>query len=250
LGKGSAFRFNVPVKLTQAAETIAQTTPKGRAIKIAPNQPLYRILVVDDRQENCELLLQLLQTVGFEMKSAANGEEAIAIWQQWHPHLILMDMRMPVMDGYEATRQIRSLEQLPITKTAIVALTASAFEEQQANVFAAGCDDFVRKPFREQVIFEKLAQHLGVEYIYEEPPVQNSQSQVNSQIEQLSFIKEMSPEWVEQLHQAAIAVDASQIVQLITEIPPERGNLAQELNSLLQNFCFDEIIELIVDRKL
>ena len=74
---------------------------------------------------------------------------------------------MPVMDDYEATRQIRSIEasnQLPITKTAIVALTASAFEEQQANVFAAGCDDFVRKPFREQVIFEKLAQYLGVEY--------------------------------------------------------------------------------------
>ncbi len=252
LGEGSVFSFNLPVNLAQAAEIIAKPATKGRVIQLAPNQPLYRILIVDDRQENCELLLQLLQPVGFEIKTATNGEEAIALWQQWHPHLIFMDMRMSVMDGYEATRQIRSIEQLaisnyqlPITKTAIVALTASAFEEQQANVIAAGCDDFVRKPFREQVIFDKLTQYLGVQYIYEEPPAPNFPSPLNNQINQLSFIEQMPPEWLSQLYQAALAVDASAILQLIAEIPPECGNLAQELNSLLQNFCFDEILEMI-----
>ena len=258
LGQGSIFSFALPVTLAKAAEIVAQPTTKRRAIKLAPNQPLYRILVVDDRQENCQLLLQLLETVGFEMKSATNGEEAIAIWQQWHPHLIWMDMRMPLMDGYEATRQIRAIEaklksnqlpitnyQLPITKTAIIALTASAFEEQQANVLAAGCDDFVRKPFREEVIFDKLAQYLGVEYIYEQPAVENSLISANNGIDRLDGIGEMPSEWIEQVYQAAIAVDGDMISQLIEQIPPTHKNLAKELSKLVYNFCFDEIMTLI-----
>ncbi len=192
------------------------------------------------------------------MKSATNGEEAIAIWQQWHPHLIWMDMRMPLMDGYEATRQIRAIEaklksnqlpitnyQLPITKTAIIALTASAFEEQQANVLAAGCDDFVRKPFREEVIFDKLAQYLGVEYIYEQPAVENSLISANNGIDRLDGIGEMPSEWIEQVYQAAIAVDGDMISQLIEQIPPTHKNLAKELSKLVYNFCFDEIMTLI-----
>ncbi len=258
LGQGSIFSFALPVTLAKAAEIVAQPTTKRRAIKLAPNQPLYRILVVDDRQENCQLLLQLLETVGFEMKSATNGEEAIAIWQQWHPHLIWMDMRMPLMDGYEATRQIRAIEAklksnqlpitnypLPITKTAIIALTASAFEEQQANVLAAGCDDFVRKPFREEVIFDKLAQYLGVEYIYEQPAVENSLISANNGIDRLDGIGEMPSEWIEQVYQAAIAVDGDMISQLIEQIPPTHKNLAKELSKLVYNFCFDEIMTLI-----
>ncbi|MFB2977200.1 PAS domain S-box protein [Microseira sp. BLCC-F43] len=270
LSEGSIFSFDLPVTLAKAGEIIAQSTTKGRVIQLAPNQPLYRILVVDDRQENCQLLLRLLQTVGFETRSAANGEEAIAIWQQWHPHLIWMDMRMPLMDGYEATRQIKAmqrstgvspvgaleqrstgvspvgaLEENYFPNTFIIALTASGFEEQQANVFAAGCDDFVRKPFREQVIFDKLAQYLGVEYIYEQPPVENSLTPANSQIEQLDGIAEMPSEWIEQLYQAAIAVDGDMISQLIDQIPSTHRSLAKELSTLVYNFCFDEIMTMI-----
>ncbi|HAX80815.1 MAG TPA: hypothetical protein DCY88_34500 [Cyanobacteria bacterium UBA11372] len=268
LGEGSIFSFALPVTLAKAGEIIAQPTTKGRVIQLDPNQPLYRILVVDDRQENCQLLLQLLQTVGFETRSAANGEEAIAIWQQWHPHLIWMDMRMPLMDGYEATRQIKAMQANAVgagftdnlttptdilskpapIHTIIIALTASAFEEQQANVLAAGCDDFVRKPFREQVIFDKLAQHLGVEYIYEQPTVENYLTPTNIQIEQLDGIAEMPSEWIEQVYQAAIAVDGDRISQLIEQIPPNNKNLAKELSTLVYNFCFDEIMTMIEKR--
>jgi CheY-like chemotaxis protein len=135
-------------------------------IGLESGQPQYRILVVDDRLESRVLLVKLLTSVGFEVLEAVNGQEAIELWSSWEPHLIWMDMRMPVMDGYEATKRIKA--DLKGQATAIVALTASAFEEERSVVLSAGCDDFVRKPFRESVIFEKMAQHLGVRYIYAE----------------------------------------------------------------------------------
>ena len=104
--------------------------------------------------------------LGFEVKEASNGQEAIAIWDEWEPHLILMDMRMPVMDGYEATKYIKST-----TKghaTAVIALTASVLEEEKAIVLSAGCDGFLCKPFSEHSIFETLTKHLGVRYIFTE----------------------------------------------------------------------------------
>jgi len=127
---------------------------------------IYKILAVDDKPINCQLLVKLLTPLGFEVKEAANGQEAIAIWEAWEPHLIFMDMRMPVMDGYEATKYIKA--QVKGSATAVVALTASVLEEEKVIVLSAGCDDFIRKPFKENMIFEALTKHLGVTYIYEQ----------------------------------------------------------------------------------
>ena len=164
LEQGSSFSFDIQVTLPETPEE--KCPVKKRVLKIAPSQSNYRILVVDDRLENRNLLTKLLDTVGFDTRIATNGKEAIALWQTWQPHLIWMDMRMAVMDGYEATRRIKAKSQNQ--KTVVIALTASAFEEQQEEIFAAGCDDLVRKPFQEEVIFEKMSQYLGVKYIYEE----------------------------------------------------------------------------------
>jgi CheY-like chemotaxis protein len=100
------------------------------------------------------------------VREAENGQQAVALWDSWQPHLILMDMRMPVMDGYEATKRIKF--HLKGQATVIIALTASAFEEDRTMILSAGCDDFVRKPFQEEVLLEKIATHLGVRYVYEE----------------------------------------------------------------------------------
>ncbi len=124
----------------------------------------YKILIVDDRSTNRFLLIKLLQPLGFELKEATNGKEAVKTWEEWQPHLIGMDMRMPVMDGYEATQIIKGTTKG--NSTAIIALTASGLEEQKAIILSAGCDYFVRKPFREATIFETMQKHLGVEYIY------------------------------------------------------------------------------------
>ena len=160
---GTTFTVEVPVLLGDAARVRAEQG--GLVVGLVPGQPTYRILVCDDRWENRDLLLRLLTSVGFEVCSATNGQEALATWETWAPHLIWMDMRMPVMDGYEATQRIKAT--LRGQATVIIALTASAFEHDRSLVLAAGCNDFVRKPFRESEIFGKMAEHLGVRFCYE-----------------------------------------------------------------------------------
>ncbi|MEH1920297.1 PAS domain S-box protein [Nostoc sp.] len=249
-GQGSTFSFDIQVNLAAALKA-APKLNKGRVLKLAANQPSYRILVVDDRKENRDLIVQLLGSIGFEIQAANNGQEAIAIWHTWQPHLIWMDMRMPVMNGYDATKEIRAREKNTTTnlRTVIIALTASAFEEQQASILAAGCDDLVRKPFREQVIFEKIAEYLQVRYIYAEEnrqdPTNNNLENIQSSILDLrSAITLMPTQWLTELNQAAIEVDAERIFQLIEQIPQTHSVLAEKLANLVRSFCFDEIIDL------
>jgi PAS domain S-box-containing protein len=264
---GSTFSFDITVELAQLSEVAIQSS-RQKVIALAPGQPSYRILVVDDRPENCNLLMQLLSTVGFETRTASNGQQAIALWQTWHPHLIWMDMRMPVMNGYEATRQIREWEikrwqetahtcfsslqnsksQISCPRTIIIALTASAFEEQRSSILAAGCDDLIRKPFREEVIFNKMSQYLKVNYIYGETSEDflKGQEAITYEFKELKpqslFI--MPEEWRTALYQAAVQVDAELIFQLIEQIPESYSALAEGLADLVDRFCFDEIIDL------
>ncbi|MBA3922187.1 MAG: response regulator, partial [Nostocaceae cyanobacterium] len=147
VGEGTTFKFNINIATADVSDIIIK--PIRRVIGLEPNQPTYRILVVDDITENRLLLVKLLQPIGFEINEAENGIQAIELWESWQPHLIYLDTRMPVMDGVEATREIRAREcKLDVTtrRTAIIALTASAFETRRAEILAAGCDDFIRKP--------------------------------------------------------------------------------------------------------
>lgn len=250
LGEGSIFQFNIEVTLTEAVE---METPQviRRVRGLAPGQSDYRILVVDDRKESRLLLMKLLTSVGFSVREGVNGEEAINIWLNWEPHLIWMDMRMPVMDGYEATKYIKT--HLKGQATAIIALTASAFEEDKSVVLSAGCDDFVRKPFREEVIFEKMAQYLGVRYLYEEldsdTEISGKFTQSSSQPLSTEELKGMSPLWLDQLYQAADEIDNERIFQLIEEIPPESASLADTIADLVNSFRCDRIIDLIEEAR-
>ena len=266
LGQGSTFYFDIQIALADSPRTAPSI---GRVVRLSPDQPTYRILIVDDRAENRELIVQLLESVGFETRTATQGEAAIALWQQWHPHLIWMDMRMPVMDGYEATRRIREaiahqtnsaftdrseLDDRPIPK--IIALTASAFEEQQASILAAGCDDLVCKPFQEHIIFEKLAQHLGVRYLYQQdcPARPLTPSQTTHEAPHLqsaeagtcnaAMIQVMSSRWVAALERAAQTEEAEPVLQLIEQIPEIHTSLMQGLLSLLHQGRFAEIAQL------
>ncbi|MEO1800864.1 MAG: response regulator [Cyanobacteria bacterium J06629_2] len=165
LNRGTLVSFDIQATLAEATDIPSKGSPK-RVIGLAPDQPEYRILVVEDKLASRQLLVKLLESVGFSVREAENGQQAIAEWQSWSPHLIWMDMRMPVMDGYEATQRIKETTEGQNTK--ILALTASAFEEEKAIILSAGCDDFVRKPFKEEVLFDKMTEHLGVQYLYAE----------------------------------------------------------------------------------
>ncbi|WRH69025.1 MAG: response regulator [Planktothrix sp. GU0601_MAG3] len=195
--------------------------------------------------------MKLLSPLGFEIKAASNGQEAIAIWEEWQPHLIFMDMRMPVMDGYEATKSIKSTTKG--NATAIIALTASVLEEEKAITLSAGCDDFMRKPFKESTIFEVLTKHLGVKYIYEELIDKNVIDHLSSTMlssMDLGDLALMSQEWRAQLYQASLEADSNLVTKLIQEIPNQKSHLVKVIKKLARQFQFDEIAELLTHKNL
>jgi PAS domain S-box-containing protein len=280
VGVGSTFTFYVPISIAEHSEI--HTTPfPSQVIGLAPARQSYRILVVDDATESRLFLVKLLTSIGFDVQEAADGVEAIAQWESWQPQLIFMDMRMPVMNGYEATREIKAREQnrittsfppedthlgsmgagehgsrgkesssyTPISQTIIIALTASAFEEQRMAMIEAGCDDFINKPFREELLLEKISQYLGVQYLYQP---QNNQLQTQERditqpsftsIELLPLLFQMSPEWIAQVYNAAGQCSDDMIINLIEQIPSENAPLAKFLTDLARNFQFEKIME-------
>jgi CheY-like chemotaxis protein len=246
LDKGTIFKFNIKISPAEGISAMTQSSSQ-RVIGLAPNQPAYRILVVEDKWESRLLLKNLLEPLGFEVKEAVNGAEAVTMCHSWQPHLIWMDMQMPVMDGYEATKQIKQSKSEPIP--VIIGLTASAFEENRIRVLEAGCDDFASKPFREPVIFEKMAEHLGVRYVYEEVRSSDvSRPQLSGQSEAAVIIdcwQRMPQEWKTQLHQAARELDDEAIATLTAQIPDSDAVLADQITNFATHLRFDKILELI-----
>lgn len=241
LGKGTTFQFYIQAKLGRETNT-KSLKECPIVLALAPEQPTYKILTVDDKSINRQLLIKLLEPLGFDVKEASNGKEAIAIWDEWEPHLILMDMRMPVMDGYEATKHIKSTTKG--NATAIIAVTASVLEEEKAIVLSAGCDDFVRKPFTEQTIFDALAKHLGVKYIYAETSLPKSE-ELTENVLTSAQLNCLSKELITALYEAAIEADSQIVLQLIGEIPQTETVLIQSLTKLVHQFDFEPIINLI-----
>ncbi len=247
VGKGSTFSFGIVIKLeeinvSQAIES-NEIEESRRVMGIAPNQQSeYRILAVDDVPASRLLLRKMLTGIGFAVEEAGNGQQAVDLFSSWHPNLILMDMRMPVMDGYEATQQIKSL---PDGKeTIIIALTASAFEEERVVILSAGCDDFMRKPFYEAELLKKIGQYLNIDYLYEET-VDVTLNELET-LAELSHenLQVMSEEWRSQLYDAAAKVDNQEILQLLSDIPQEYESLARGLEDLVEHFRCDKIIDL------
>lgn len=249
VGEGTKFTFDILIRTVDKTTKIHQeiNLQTRQIIGLPPRLPKYRILAVDDVEASRLLLQKMLTAIGFEVRQASDGEEAIAIWQEWQPHLILMDMRMPVMDGYTATERIKS--QPEGQNTIVIALTASAFEEERLVILSAGCDDFMRKPFKEAELLETIGNYLKIDYIYADETNVASQQHLNSQStisEQLTpeSLTVMPTEWLAQLNQAASQVDNQEICRLLTEIPAEYESLAQDLRILVEQFRCDKIIDL------
>ncbi|OKH43055.1 PAS sensor protein [Calothrix sp. HK-06] len=236
------FKFDIQVDVVDANE-IENQPQKRRVISLAPNQPKYRLLVVDDNEYNRQLLVKLFQPLGFEVQEANNGSVAIEIWDSWFPHLIWMDMRMPVMDGYEATKRIKSTTKGQAT--AIIALTASVLEETKTVILSAGCDDFVRKPFQEQILFDIIAKHLGVSYIYEDTKPETQIYHVSAEALNFSdLLAAMPDKWIVKLYKAALDADSALVSRLIEEIPASYTLELMTLKDWVNKFQFENILDL------
>ncbi|MBD2394286.1 response regulator [Cyanobacterium aponinum FACHB-4101] len=237
---GTIFSFTVQTEIIPDYE-VKSNQIMPQVVGIETNEKTYKILIVDDKEINCQLLVKLLKPFGFELKEANNGKQAVKIWEKWQPHLIFMDMRMPVMDGYEATKIIKGTTKG--NATAIIAVTASVLEEEKAIILSAGCDDFVRKPFRQETIFSMLSKHLGVNFIYEQIE-ENQSTEIISELTAKDFVA-MPQEWLKKLYKASIDLDEQLILDLIQEIPDSHKSLIQGLKNIVDSLEFDRITTLI-----
>ncbi len=188
------------------------------------------------------LLLSLLQPAGFEVKEASDGEDAISKFISWQPHFIWMDMRMPVLDGYQATRRIRQLPGGEAVK--IVAITASVFQEQHAQILAAGCDHIVHKPYRRQEIFETMGRLLGLRYLFKEMSASVTVAPLLA-ADMPKAIERLPHPLRDKLIEAAQLGDQEGFLVALGNLPNDLVAAAAFLNRLAEDYRFDVILELL-----
>lgn len=248
VGRGTTFKFSIAAQVVDAT-AIETKQPTRTVIALEPNQPCYRILIVDDKFINRQLLIKLLKPLGFELQEASNGKEAVELWESWEPHCIFMDMRMPVMDGYQATQRIKS--SLKGHGTAIIALTASALEEEKAVILSVGCEDFIRKPFQESEIFAAIQKFLGVKYIYEENSgnyndylITTKELTADDWTKLSAEIATLPSDLVKNFYQATIDLDLKLMLTVIAQIRQYNHFLGETLADLAKNFQYQKILTL------
>ncbi|QFY43856.1 response regulator [Candidatus Methylospira mobilis] len=237
-GKGSRFRVELPVEAASIADTVKPEHNKhGDVVGLAPGQPGYRILIAEDQYENQLLLSRLMTAIGLDVKVVENGEQCVKLFQDWHPDLIWMDRRMPVMNGEEAARCIRRLPEGQTVK--IVAVTASAFMEQQQEMLDAGMDDFVRKPYRFEEIYDSLARQLGVKYLYHSDMAAEYSMPVTLTS---SMLIELPEALREELREALESLDSERIGSAIQQAGKTDVELSRILFLLAENFDYPAIL--------
>jgi signal transduction histidine kinase/DNA-binding response OmpR family regulator len=230
--KGSTFLITLPITLATENEPIVKNH-KGDILNLAAGQPTFRILVVDDQPENQHLISELLKQVGFQVCIAANGQQAVQCFQKWKPHFVYMDVRMPEMDGSEATRIIRAMsggKQIPI-----VALTASVIDTEHPDILEAGCNAILKKPVEPNVLFETIGRYLNAEFEY---GTHRKFAEKDFKMVDLSVL----PDDIRQrLRTAAISLDTEIINAIADELMHDYSDCALYLQQLADEFQFDFI---------
>ncbi len=239
LGIGSTFQFEILAQREEAGSVVAVVETR-KAVSLAPGQSRRRVLIVEDMPESRILLSTFMKDLGFETRTASNGQEAVEIWDEWQPHLTWMDIRMPVMNGIEATERIKAHPRGGQTK--VIALTASVFQDERERILGHGCDDFVRKPFREEELVGMLEKHLDLRFIYVDSPKIPEEEVVLSN--QTLSLQGLSGEWIDELQAAARGADADRIYELLEQSQTQHSDVAGVLAELVHGFRFDEILRL------
>ncbi|MEC4803284.1 MAG: response regulator [Jaaginema sp. PMC 1079.18] len=250
IDRGSCFHFSLPVKIAKTTENAMDAYAKFDSVTtLAPGQPEYSVLVVEDRSVNRLLLTTLLKELGLTIEEAENGKKAVEMWRKLQPSIIFMDMHMPEMDGYEATRLIKTeAERLSMNSVSpVIAITASAFSEQRQECLDAGCDDFISKPFQRGEVLGKLSQYLGVQYQYQASEKNSSTATYDANSSnniQPADLEVMTKDWIDQLYFAALQCNDRLCLELVEQIPCEQQKLKETLKQWLNIYAFDRILEL------
>jgi signal transduction histidine kinase/DNA-binding response OmpR family regulator len=240
LGEGSVFSVELPLR---EGKPVMPETAQPRVIGLAPGQAERRILVVDDSEPNRLLLAKLLRAVGLEVRDAADGRAAVALAEQWRPHLIWMDLRMPVLDGYEATRIIKSR---PWGRDiVIVALTSSILPDEFAEVLSLGCTEVLRKPYRERDIFDAMERCLHLRYLTS--AAADGASMASNEADMAdddlpAQLATVDPASTESLRKALQSGDLSEIARAIECLSERHPALGAKLDRMARRFRFREML--------
>lgn len=272
VGQGSCFYFDI--QATRGDRYSQQFYISSHTIVgLQPGQPRYRVLIVDDDVVNRRLLMRLLRPLDLDLCEADNGETAVQQWQTWQPHLILMDLRMPVMDGYEATRQIRSLEGAAVIdaefspesdaalepqqglddrlgvgsppsrstpqRVTILGISATGIEAHRDLAFNVGCDGFISKPFTETDIYDALQHHLQLRYRYDESDrswLQPLQSFSLSPEQLDAAFAQLPAALLQQLEESLVLGESEAIAQVIREVKRLDAKFAFSLAVMVDRF--------------
>ena len=245
LGHGSCFHLAIPV--IKATEAPGPQELLRSNLRLKPGQPPCRVLVVDDRDTNREILVKMLAPLGCTMIEAVNGQAGLEAFIAQKPHLVLMDVVMPVMDGREATRRIRALpegERVPI-----IAVSASVFEDQLQEIMAAGASEFLRKPLREEELYAKVVKCLPFEFEYAEGGKGETNLAVTSPADLAHELAQLPQELCDQLVTAARGLDKTSLLELMAPFAERAPGVAERLRTLADTYRFD-LIEEMVGQKL
>ena len=244
VGKGSCFRFDV--LLTPAEGSAKLDKPAVRhVVSLVPGSESYRILVVDDIMVNRSLLRELLLPAGFQVAEACNGLEALQVFEQWLPHAVLMDMRMPVMDGYEATRRIKSTKSGQ--STPVIAITASAFEEDYERIMETGMAAYLRKPFKSEDLFETLAEFIDLKYVFADEAI-DSTNHLKLKPLTAESILSLPKDTVEAMRLAVLEGNMDSMLELIAHVEKVDSEIAQGLQALANQYDYEKLHQLLENR--
>jgi PAS domain S-box-containing protein len=235
-GRGSRFHLEVPYFEALPAE-VPETAPARRTIRLAPDQKDVRVLVADDLEDNRALLGGLLKMAGFETRQCTNGLEAIREFERFKPHAILMDVRMPELDGIEAVRRIRRAAGGNAVK--IICVTASVYDDDVREALEAGADDFMKKPIREAVLLHRLEELLGVRY--EDVPGSVAPAEAPSPAAMARLPERLRKD----LKQATLSADLDRMLALLDEAKTHDASLAASLRELAERFAYQRLMDLL-----
>lgn len=228
----------IPLAISHGHEGTSSDQSIERITGLAEGESRHLLLVVDEKKDNRLLLRRLLEPIGFHIREAANGQEAVAQFEALQPDLIWMDIRMPVMNGLEATRRIKAIEK--DSRTRIVALTAHALEEERLEILQAGFDGVVRKPYMEAEIFGALTEHLGVKFLSTEKPVlPSTEMEFEPHVGQL---KKLPAELVEELKEAAVHLDEERCLRAAGIISDHEHELGVYFRTCVENMQYRKLL--------
>ncbi len=253
LGEGSTFYCDVQVKKipppgigSMPASTQRHHT---KVTGVVGAKSVYRILIVDDTEDNRMFLSQTLSCPGIDVKEAQDGEQAMKLNTSWQPHLILMDIRMPIMDGLEATRRIQVSKSQH--RPHIIALTANAFEKDRRMALEAGCDDFIAKPCLPEKVVEKVGQLLNIEFTSASEPLFSSSAHIDASISTIeepvivAGITAMPSDWQELLMHEIRTLRGEGISELLLDVPKEHQPMKDAISNLVDEFRYDLLYDLL-----